>query len=206
MSRLEQFLSDALSEFLAQSWLEAIAVFCAIAYLVLAIRQQKACWIFAGISTAIYVWILFDAKLYMESVLNIFYFAAAIYGFVFWQSGEQQGAGRPVVSWHWHRHAKAIAAVMLLSLLNGYLLTRYTDAAFPYVDSLTTWFAIWTTFLVARKVLENWWYWLVIDAVMVYLFAARGLNLSAALFVLYLAMIPFGYVAWSRSMREVSQK
>ena len=62
--------------------------------------------------------------------------------------------------WPRQTHAVAIAVIVVVSALNGFLLTRYTDAAFPYIDSLTTWSAIWATFLVARKVLENWWYWL----------------------------------------------
>jgi nicotinamide mononucleotide transporter len=64
---------------------------------------------------------------------------------------------------------------------------------------LTTFSAIWATFLVARKVLENWWYWLVIDAVSVVLYWARDLQLTALLFVAYVALIPFGFIAWTRA-------
>ena len=96
-------------------------------------------------------------------------------------------------------HATAISAVVLMSLGSGFLLARFTDAAYPYVDSLTTFAALWATFLVARKVLENWWYWLLIDAVSVVIYWDRGLELTALLFVVYLAMIPFGLLAWSRS-------
>ena len=63
-----------------QSLLQQVAVVTAIAYLLFAIRQNIWCWFFAGISTGIYVWLFFDARLYMESVLNAFYFAMAVYG------------------------------------------------------------------------------------------------------------------------------
>ena len=99
-------------------------------------------------------------------------------------------------------HAAALATVALVSAVNGYLLATRTDAAFPYLDSATTWAAVWATFLVARKVLENWWYWLVIDAVYVFLYWARDLDLFAGLFVFYIVLIPFGLVAWHRSYRE----
>jgi nicotinamide mononucleotide transporter len=65
---------------------------------------------------------------------------------------------------------------------------------------MTSWGAIWATFLVARKVLENWWYWLLIDAASVFIYWSRGLELSALLFIVYLLMIPFGIISWRRSM------
>jgi nicotinamide mononucleotide transporter len=74
----------------------------------------------------------------------------------------------------------------------------------PYVDSLTTFAAVWATFLVARKVLENWWYWLAIDSVSVVIYWSRDLPLTALLFVLYVILIPFGLNGWRRSFLEQS--
>ncbi len=181
---------------------EVLAVIMAIGYLLLAIRENIWCWFCAGVSTAIYVWLFLDARLYMESALNAFYFAMAIYGWWVWWSGRTEGHERPVVSWPFTVHVTAIASVAVLSGISGYLLDTRTDAAFPYIDSMTTWSAIWATFLVARKVLENWWYWLVIDAASIFIYWVRDLELTAALFVLYVIMIPFGIVRWTRSMRE----
>ncbi len=184
--------------------LEVIAVILAIAYLLLAIRENIWCWFCAGISTAIYVWLFFDARLYMESGLNGFYFVMAIYGWYVWYSGRTDGHERPVVVWPVSTHAVAIAIVLGASLASGYLLSTRTDAAFPFVDSMTTWSAIWATFLGARKVLENWWYWLVIDIASVFIYWSRDLELTAGLFVLYVIMIPFGIVRWTRSYREAA--
>jgi nicotinamide mononucleotide transporter len=186
----------------AYSTLEIVAVILAIAYLLLAIRQNIWCWLCAGISTSIYVWLFFGARLYMESVLNGFYFVMAIYGWYVWTSGRSGGHERPVVLWPLQTHAAAIVVVLAVSAVNGYLLNEYTDAAFPYIDSLTTWSAIWATFLVARKVLENWWYWLAIDIASVFIYWARDLQLTSLLFVVYVVMIPFGLVSWTRSIRE----
>ena len=101
-------------------------------------------------------------------------------------------------------HLLAIVVVCGLSLVSGFLLDSRSDAAFPYVDSATTWGAVWATFLVARKVLENWWYWLLIDATMVYVFWAKDLELTALLYVFYLLLIPVGLVSWTRSWREAT--
>src|SRR5690606_23783949 len=80
--------------------------------------------------------------------------------------------------------------------LNGWLLTRYTGAAWPYLDSFTTWGSVLTTFLVVKKVLENWLYWIVIDSLSIYLYIDRGLYLTAGLFAAYLVIVVFGYFSW----------
>jgi len=195
-------LSQLADQARAQSIPEIIAVVAAIAYLVFAIRQQIVCWLFAAISTAIYIWLFVAAKLYMESLLNIFYLVMAGYGWAVWRSGQSEGHGRPVVVWPLNTHLLAIAVLGFLSVLSGYMLSEFSDAAFPYIDSLTTWFAIWGTFLVARKVLENWWYWLLIDLASIFIYWSRDLQLTALLFGVYIIMIPFGLISWTKSMRE----
>ena len=199
---MEALAALLLDQAQAYSALEIIAVVFAIAYLLLAIRQNIWCWLCAGISTAIYIWLFIVAKLYMESVLNSFYFVMAIYGWMVWSSGREDGHERAVVRWPWQTHAGALLIIILMSGLNGFMLTKYTDAAFPYIDSMTTWSAIWATFLVARKVLENWWYWLVIDSASVLIYWVRDLQLTSLLFVVYVVMIPFGIVSWTRSYRQ----
>ena len=198
MSVLTQIIEQAES----QSLPEIVAVLAAVAYLALAIRQNILCWLFAAISTAIYVGLFIEAKLYMESALNVFYLGMAGYGWLVWRSGRIDGRERAVVRWSSGTHLRAIAALSLLSVINGYLLWKYSDAAFPYIDSFTTWFAIWGTFLVARKVLENWWYWLAIDIASVFIYWSRDLQLTSLLFVIYVIMIPFGLLNWTRSMRD----
>jgi len=179
---------------------EVLAVVTAIGYLLLAIRQNIWCWACAAISTAIYVYLFVDARLYMESVLNVFYLGMAIYGWYVWYFSRTDGHELPVTVWAVHRHALAITGIVGVAAANGFILERYTEAAYPYVDSATTWGAIWATYLVAQKVLENWWYWLVIDSASIFIYWHRDLELTALLFVAYVAIIPFGYLSWRHSM------
>ena len=183
---------------------EVVAVVMALLYLFLAIRQNIWCWFGAGISTAIYVYLFLDAKLYMQSALNGFYFAMAIYGWVVWRSGQTEEKQLPVISWPLMTHVYAILLITAVGLLNGYVLDTQTDSQHPYVDSITAWGAIWATFLVARKVLENWWYWLVIDIASIFIYWSRDLQLTSVLFAVYVLMIPFGLVSWARSRREAA--
>jgi nicotinamide mononucleotide transporter len=184
--------------------LEVVAVVMALLYLVLAIRQNIWCWFAAGISTTIYVYLFLEVKLYMQSVLNGFYFAMAIYGWVVWRSGQKEEKELPVVSWPLLTHVYAILFIAAVGLSNGYVLDTQTDSQHAYVDAIIAWGAIWATFLVARKVLENWWYWLVIDIASIFIYWSRDLQLTSVLFAVYVFMIPFGLVSWARSRREAA--
>ena len=194
---------DALLE---QIWspLEAVAVVLAVLYLVHLIRENILAWVCGGVSSAIYVYVMIDARLYMESALYLIYFVMAVYGFWVWYRGRTPERELPVTVWPLAVHIWAIAVIVALSFVSGNLLERFTDAEFPYIDSLTTWSAIWATFLVARKVLENWWYWLAIDIASIFIYWSRDLELTALLFVVYVIMIPFGLISWTRSYREAS--
>ena len=181
------------------SWIEITAAALAVAYLLLAIRQQLSCWVAAFISSCMYVWVFFAARLFMESVLNAFYAAMAIYGFWQWQRG-RGGAALAVCRWPMARHLTGALGVIGLSLVSSYFLRRFTPAAWPFVDSLVTWSSVFATFLVARKVYENWHWWLVIDSVSLCLYFTRRLYLTMLLFGLYLVLIVIGMRQWRRTL------
>ena len=181
------------------SWIELIAAALAVAYLLLAIRQLAACWYAAFVSSALYVWVFFTAHLYMDSMLQIFYAAMAAYGYWQWRHG-RGGSELGVTRWAPAQHAVALATVIALSLITSFFLRRFTPAAWPFIDSLVTWSSIYTTYLVARKVFENWHWWLVIDSVSLCLYFSRGLYLTALLFALYLVLIGIGMREWRRTL------
>jgi len=183
-------------------WWEVLAVVLAVIYLVLAIRQNIWCWAAAAASTSLYLFIMFQAGLYMESALQLFYLAMAAYGWHEWRSGGTGGKELEVSTWPLRNHLVAVASVIGLMVLSGELLSRYSQAALPFLDSFTTWGAIIATFMVARKVLENWIYWFVIDAVSIGLYFSRELYFTAVLFAAYLVMIVIGYRSWRASMQE----
>lgn len=194
-------LFDALRGSLAAlSTLELLAVLLAVAYLLLAIRQNRACWWCAVASAGLYIKLMYDAGLYMESALQVFYIGMAVYGWWMWRPNQSLDDGRVVTNWPLAFHVLPIFTIVLLTLSSGAVLSLYTDAAFPYADSFTTWGAVVATWLVARKVLQNWHYWFVIDAISVYLYASRELLLTAILFSVYLLLIIIGYRAWRAAL------
>ena len=180
---------------------EWIAVGLALAYLVLAVRQHIACWLFAASSSAIFLWLFVRADLLMQSALQVFYIAMAAYGWYSWRGGLSAAqALQPVVRWPVGHHLAAAGGIALLSAISGWLSTSETVAAVRYVDALTAWGSVFATWLVARKVLENWLYWIVLDTAAAGLYWSQGLIATALLFVLYAAIAVQGYRSWRLSV------
>ena len=196
---IEELSVQLQSAWRTTGWIEILAAVLAVVYLLLAIRQSIGCWAAAFVSSCLYVWVLFGARLYMESVLNGFYAAMAAYGYWQWKGGAG-GAVLHVHRWTWERNALGLAGVMGLAAVSGYFLRRFTPAAWPFMDSAVTWASVFATFLVARKVYENWHWWLVIDSVCLCLYFTRRLYLTTLLFALYLVMIVIGMREWRRSL------
>ena len=195
-------MTELLASFIDYSatlpWLELLAMLLALAYVILAAFGSIWCWPAAFISTAIYTYIFYDVSLLMDSALNIYYLLMALYGFWLWRkdnsNDEQQSL--IIVSWPLSFHLKAGFILTILTLILGYLMANYTSAHFPYLDTFTTVFAVFATYLVTQKVLENWLYWLLIDAVSIYLYLAKDLMPTVVLFSIYIVIATFGYLKW----------
>ena len=186
--------------------IEIIAVISAILYLLLAAKEDVKCWYAAIISSLLYFFIMYDAGLIMEAYLQIFYIIMALYGLLQWKKLIQINSNKRIRTWSNIQHFIIITSVIILSILTGFILTKYTNAAMPFLDAFTSWGAIVTTYMVAKKILENWIYWFVIDAISIYLFLSRELYLTSILFLVYLIIICFGYIAWRKKYLEFNEQ
>ncbi|MDC3351490.1 nicotinamide riboside transporter PnuC [Gammaproteobacteria bacterium] len=195
-----------ISNIIGSNWIEPTAVILAIAYLLLAIKQNISCWFAAFFSSLLYFFVMYSAGLYMEAGLQIFYCIMAVYGWTQWRITLPGNSKFLVKTWNRDQHIKAILLIILLAIVSGWALEKFTNAALPFLDSLTTWGAIVTTYMVAKRLLENWIYWFVIDTISVFLFYSRGLILTSILFLVYLIIIYFGYKSWTQIKDEISQK
>ena len=195
-----------LNGFANPSLWEGLAVVLAVAYLLLAARENSLCWYCAFVSTAIYTVLFWEVSLLMEAALNVYYMGMAVFGWYQWRRGGEHHQGVQIhclgLSWHF-----AIASLILLvTVVSGSLLSRYSDAAWPYVDSFTTWASVITTYMVTRKILENWLYWVLIDAVSIPLYIDRGLTLTAMLYAAYVVIAAMGYLSWRRHFLQQQQQ
>ncbi|MFT4822399.1 MAG: nicotinamide mononucleotide transporter [Halioglobus sp.] len=185
----------------AMSLWELAAVVLGVAYLLLAMQESRWCWYAAFASTAIFLFIFWDVSLLMESALQVYYLGMAVYGWQQWQPGTVKQEPLRISRWSPRQHLYAITSIGLLSALSGTLLAQYSSAELPFLDSFTTWGSVVTTWMVTRKILENWLYWIVIDGVSIFLYLDRGLHLTALLFIIYLVIVVFGYRKWLQHYR-----
>ena len=177
---------------------EWIAFFCSVAYVSLAAYQKKTAWIFAFISSAMYVYLCFESRLYLDSFLQMFYVLAAVYGWITWSrtKDENKLQRKPL-----KLHLIFITVIAFLSIVLGFIMQRFTNQAAPFVDAPITLFSLFATYLVAQKVVENWWYWIVIDSICIPLFYSRGLYVTSILYVVYTIMAVVALIQWKRNYR-----
>ena len=199
---MTDILNTIVEQFRQNSLLELIAVVFAILYLVLAVKENILCWGAAIVSTIIFLFIFREVKLYMESGLQIYYLGMAVFGWYQWRGAKEGTNSLQVSTWNIQQHLMALTLIALLTFISGYFLNSGTDAQLPFLDSFTTWASVVTTFMVARKVLENWIYWLVIDSLSIYLYLDRELYFTALLFAAYIVIIFFGWFSWLKSYQQ----
>lgn len=190
-------LVAALSAVTPAEWL---AVALAVGYLLLAIRQNPWCWAFAITSAALYLVLFSRAGLVMQAALQVFFVAMAIYGWRQWRGSAGREPAR-IGRWPLRRHALAAVAVAVVTVVNARLIADDGAGLVPYADAATTWGSVLATWLVARKLIENWFYWIVIDLAAAALYWSQDLHATAVLYVLYTALAVRGYQAWRSDER-----
>jgi nicotinamide mononucleotide transporter len=189
----------------ASGILESAAVLLGVIYVLLILKRNRFGWIAGGVSSAIYVYLAASARLPMQSTLQAYYVVMAGYGWLSWKPALKQQQGGGIVVWPWAYHLRGWCAILVLSVVSAQWLAHETHAAWPYLDSLTTWISLLATWMTARMVLENWLYWIAADAVTAFLFAAQGYFKSTALFTAYLVIAVFGFREWLLKYRQRSR-
>ncbi len=178
----------------ATSMIEWGAVLSSVIYVVLASRRSIYCWVFAFLGSSLFVYMCFNAQLYIESILQLFYVVMAIVGWLMWKKSENDD--QSIKKWSFKIHFINVFLSGIAAVVLGYMFDTYTEQANPYVDAFTTCYSLLATFMVTKKVLGNWVYWIVIDLVSIYLYAQRGFNLTAFQYGIFTILAVYGFMAW----------
>ena len=181
--------------FINTSIIEWLGVLTGLLYVILISFKNITAWLFALLSSSIYVYLCFISNLFLETGLQLFYVAMAIFGWLKWKKDSVENETN-IIKWDYRLHLLNILISGSLTFIIGYIFDNFTSQANPYTDAFSTIFSLVATFMVTKKVLENWIYWIFIDAVCIYLFASRGLYLTSLLFVLYTTIAVIGFFQW----------
>ncbi|MGQ0828616.1 MAG: nicotinamide riboside transporter PnuC [Bacteroidota bacterium] len=188
---------SALSKTSATEWFIFIT---AILYVVLATIENAWCWLFGITASALSVYLCYTGNLFLESGLNIFYVVIGIYGWYQWLYGSKEKTKLIVSSFSFTKNCYLIIIGCVVGAPFGYIANRYSTQVMPYLDAFITAFSLVATWMTAKKILENWLYWIVIDALAVFLFASREFYLIALLYLIYTLLSVLGYIQWRKKL------
>lgn len=175
-------------------------------YLWLEFRTSPWMWVVGSIMPAIYIVVLYQAGIYADCGMEVYYFLAGIYGLVIWLRGKteqgEQVAIRPTPS---RTYVWLALTFVVLFVAIAVFLREFTDSRVPYIDSFTTSLSVIAMWMLSRKYIEQWWVWLVVDAVSSGLYIYKGVYGRSLLYAVYTAMAIYGYYTWRRQMNAGSQ-
>lgn len=198
----EANIQAIVTAFQQMSGWEITAALMGVAYILLAAKESQWCWLFAFLSTLIYTALFWEGQLPMQALLNFYYMGMAIYGFWLWRKHGTQTDTLQISRWRWGQHFIFIAIGIVISALVSLYLQKTGQSQSPVLDAYTTVFSVMNTWLIAKKILENWLYWVVIDSAATVLYVQTGYYATAALFVLNTILAVAGFISWVKLYRK----
>ena len=185
-------------------WIEIFGVVTGILYVILEVKQNRFLWPLGIITSAAYIYIFFNGKFYADMGLQVYYVLISIYGWYYWsRGGDRADSGElPVVRINRQQLLLLFLTFALAWAGIYFVLDRYTDSTVPLGDSFTTALAIVATWMLTRKIIEQWFLWIIANVVSIGLYIYKGLYPTVILYAVYAGMAVYGYMEWKRSMNK----
>lgn len=165
------------------------------------IRQNIWCWYFGLLQVILYCFVFYTSKLYSDMILHVIYIFLQFYGWYNWKYGGSDKSELRITlltkTTFW------IGLTVLATALLGYVMQTKTDASFPYEDAFITVASLVAQYLMIKKILESWLFWIVVDVVAISIYFYKGLYFTTALYLLFLIMAIMGYLEWKKGYNEV---
>ncbi len=191
-----------------QNWLEVLGAITGLIYLYFSINRLIWLWPLGLITSALYIFVFLKSGLYADMSLQVYYVLVSVYGWIYWIKGArgttdgQEGMIR-IVSKGMKYNLILILITFILTFAGGYFLSRYTDSTIPYWDAFTTSGSVVATWMLARKIIENWIFWIVVDFVAMGTYIYKGLLPTMILFFVYTVLAFIGYRQWKKVMTTI---
>lgn len=191
-----------MTEFISQHWLDIFTTILGIIYLVLEYRASIALWIVGIIMPALDIYLYWTHGLYGDAGMAVYYTLAAVYGYAVWQFGKKQGQTdkQPLPVTHM-RKSLYLPAFVFFAVAWGvtyYVLKKFTNSTVPLLDAFTNAMSFVGLWALARKYVEQWLFWIAVDAICFYLYVIKGIPFKAGLYGLYTVIAVMGYLKWKR--------
>lgn len=195
-------LNTVVDSLLAMSGWEVFAAVLGISYVILAAHESQWCWPLAFISTLIYTLLFWEGQLPMQALMNFYYMAMAIYGYLLWRRHGNAEDDLSITSWSIINQLQLIIVGGFIAYAVGLYLTQTATSQSPYLDAAVTVFSVINTWLMAKKVLQNWIYWIVIDSAAIVLYAQNGYYATIVMYSVYLVLAVIGFISWQKLYQQ----
>lgn len=190
-------------DYILTNWIEVLGTVIGILYLYLELKANILMWLTGIIMPAISIVVYYNAGLYADFGMNIYYFGAAVYGYLVWQFGKKKDEKYlPITLTPKRMYLRLILCFLICFIGIRFILVIYTNSTVPTCDAFTTALSIVGMWMLARKWLEQWLTWLVVDAVCCGLYIYKGIFFYAALYGIYTIIAYYGYLRWQKMMKE----
>lgn len=189
-------------DWVISNWIEVVAVATGLCYIFLSIKQNIWCWFFGIISSVAYLYLCFVFKIYADMSLQAYYVVMGVYGWIHWARADSATKTQlPVTALSKKELLVTFAITLALFFIIARVLIVFTDSPVPYVDAFTTSLSFTATWMLARKIIEHWLIWVVVNVVSMGLYYYRGLYPTIILFAVLAVMAVVGYLEWKRELR-----
>jgi nicotinamide mononucleotide transporter len=182
--------------------IEIVAAAFGVVSVFLSVRQNIWSWPTAIVNVGLYIFVFYGSKLYADTGLQVVYVVLNAYGWYHWLYGGKNRTELPVNRTSARLWLLLVALIAAGTAVLGTILTQKTDAALPYVDSLTTSTSLVAQWMMTRKLLENWMIWVAVDVVYIGMYINKSLYVTAVLYFIFLVLSAMGFLQWRRSLRE----
>jgi len=183
--------------------LELLGTITGLLYIYYSTRQKILLWLFGIINAILFILVYYFAGLYAIMYLQLYYIFVSLYGWIHWTTGAgSKDSALPVSKLTLKAALILVLIGVVLSCLIALLLKYYTDSTIPVLDGFTTAFSIVATWMLARKILENWLIWIVVDALCCGIYIYKHLYLMTILFAVYTILALYGYNSWQKTIRS----
>jgi nicotinamide mononucleotide transporter len=166
-------------------------------------KENIWCWPIGFAGCAMYIAIFWQARLYANAVLQVLYLVMIVYGWFQWRRGGANHAALRVTRTPMAGWLASVIGGVALTLAIVFVMTRWTAAAMPWPDASTTAFSIVAEWMTARKWIENWIVWIVVDTVTTWMLVAQHLYASAVLYAAFVVLAAIGWIEWRKSLASV---
>ncbi len=196
--------------FFYEHWLDILTTLIGLVYVWLEYKASILLWIVGIIMPLLCIVLYWQHGLYADFGMNIYYALAAIYGYVVWKFGKkkQQGADEKEMPITHYKVRLVFPSTLIWLMAWGiiyWILIRFTNSTVPICDSFINSLSFIGMWALARKYLEQWYIWIVVDAVSAVLYVYKGIPFMAGLYAIYVIICVAGFFKWKKMMVEARQ-